>query len=262
MTDTGKTHDQLEDEFVNYIKPYRTSEVRHIVNTLDKYDIPTLRRTINYYPLRFLADGVAAYRYGFNEASIFHAGASVELGLVGMMQEKVNRLIQSNPKLRIDFKWLIQNSGDLLDTNGRTMCNDIRLMRNCYIHYENVIAHLGFMEQVEHPMLMEIIRQEYGDNPETMAQISELEKSLNAKRDNGGMLGIRFEHLEKQEIFSFISRRYGEYINWFSSLESVRSRTVTEKEREVIYIHEAFDARECLTWAFEVLKKLGIIIEN
>jgi hypothetical protein len=63
--------------------------------------------------------------------------------------------------------------------------------------WQNVIAHLGFMEQVEHPMLMEIIRQKYGDNPQIMAQISELEKALNGKRDNGGMLGIRLANVQK-----------------------------------------------------------------
>jgi hypothetical protein len=249
----------LEDEFVKYIKPYKSEAIGNITSVLNKYNIRSLRRSISYYPIRFLIDGVAAYRYGFNEASIFHAGASIELGLLGLMQDKVNQTIHDNPKSRIDLYWLIENAGNLLDDNSRKICHDIRLLRNCYVHYENIVAHLEYLEQVEGPEIKKQVREKYGCDPKIMEQINELERALEKKRLNGGMLGIRLEYLEKEPILSFISWRYMEYIKWLSSVVSLKGQTITKKELEVIYIHEAFDAQECLTWAFNVNIKLGFI---
>ena len=244
----------LEDNFVRFIKPYRSSEVEHITSVLDKVDIFSLRRTMNYYPIRFLTDGVAAFKYGFNEASIFYSGTAVEIGLLCLMKDIVNQTIQKKTKPNITFDWLIRNAGNLLDVTRCKICHDIRLMRNCYIHYENIVAHLAFLEQVQLPKIREQVKAEFGLTSDIMKKINEMDKQFDKKRNLDGMLGIRFKHLEKSEILSFIDKRYLAYLKWLSA-----KGNITTKEREVIFTHEAFDAQECLTWAFEIIKTLGFI---
>lgn len=175
-----------------------------------------------------------------------------------MLQDKANQARDIEPNLNINLFWLIEHADNLLDDDSRMKCHEIRLLRNNYIHYENIIAHLGYMEHVEHPMIMKLIREKYGNDIEIMKQISIMENALEEKK-NDGMLGIRFKHLEKKDNLLFINKRYYEYIKWFSSVVSLKTDGITERERETIYTHEAFDARECLSWAFEVNKKLGFI---
>lgn len=58
---------------------------------------------------------------------------------------------------------------------------------------------------------------------------------------------------------SFIENRYKQYMNWLPQAWSSKKRELTREEFDNIYSIEAFDALHCITWVFEVIRKLNLI---
>ncbi len=222
--------------------------------------IGKLRRTDRYYPLRFLADGIDAYRYGFDNAVVFYAGTALELALLALLRDIIKQERQRNPKLHVDFKWLIDHSGNLLDEAGTNLCHKVRIMRNCYIHYENIVAHIAWMQEVDWPEKREEEKAKLGNDPEAVKFIDSLTQLMDDLYSREGMLPIRFEHLEtNREVMSFIENRYKQYMNWLPQAWSSKKRELTREEFDNIYSIEAFDALHCITWVSEVIRKLNLI---
>jgi len=104
MGETNSKDLTQEDQFIQRIRPLRSADVNPIATTIRQAEIGKLRRTIRYYPLRFLADGIDAYRYGFDNAAIFYSGTAVELALLALLRDKIKQERQRNPKLQVNFK--------------------------------------------------------------------------------------------------------------------------------------------------------------
>lgn len=249
-----------EDQVINRIRPLRSEDVSCMVTMIRQAEIGKLRQTIRYYPLRFLADGIDAYRYGFDNAAIFYVGTAVELALLALLQDEVKLEQQRQPRRNFNFSWLINHSGSLLDRDARRLCHNIRVMRNCYIHYENIVAHLAWMQEVDWPQKMEQMKVELGNDSDTVKFIDLMTQLINDEYSRKGMLPIRFEHLEtNREVIPFIEQRYKQYMAWLPQAWSSKQRELSREEFENIYSIEAFDALECITWAFEILHKLKLI---
>ena len=130
-----------EDPLLQY-KELRSEDVvslflatRSPRKTAQRRTKPNIRR----YVLRFFEDGINAYQYLFDNASIYYTATSVEMGLLFKLRNQVKKERKANSRSRITFEWLIKNSN--LDCNTKKLANDIRIMRNCYIHYQNIIAY-------------------------------------------------------------------------------------------------------------------------
>lgn len=249
-----------EELFIERIKPLRTEDVRPMAVTLRKVEMTKLRQSVRYYPLRFLNDGIDAYRYGFDNGAIYYTGTSVELALLALLKDTIKQEWLRNAKLQVDFKWLVNHSDNLLDIDGRNLCSNIRIMRNCYVHYQNIVAHIAWMREVDWPQEIERLKAEFGNDSEVARLIDEINQSEHDSYSKEGMLPIRFEHIEaKKEVIPFIENRYKQYMIWLPQAWSSRKRELSGDEFRNIYGIEAFDALDCIKWAFEVFKKLNLI---
>lgn len=195
---TNKEKISEENRTVQSVVSMRSPDVKHITSLISQTDIGKLRQTPRYYPLRFLANSIDAYRYGFDNASIYYAGTAIELTLMVFLREIINQERQINPNLRIDLMWLINHSGNFLDNDGRMLCHQIRIMRNCYIHYQNIIAHIARMEVDSHKK-MELEKMKAGNDPEAVKFIDLLTEWVDNDYAKEGMLPFRFEHLEENQ---------------------------------------------------------------
>jgi len=209
---------------------------------------PNIRR----YVLSFFEDGINAYQYLFDRASIYYTATAVEMGLLFKLRNRVKQEKRTNPKLRIDFDWLINQSN--LDDDTKKLAHDIRIMRNCYIHYQNIIAY--YAKQLD----------EYKDLIEQGILRPEAANLLPRDKQD---IPIRIEHLEtNEEIMPFIQKRVSEHTNWVGSAISRlyaykkgKNDTTILKldELQLVYGAEALDALTCIKWSFKVLKALYII---
>lgn len=249
-----------EDKTFQRVMSIRWSDVLEIANIIKQADIPSLRQTIRYYPLTFLGDGIDAYRYAFDNASILYAGTAVELALLALLKDDINLKRSKNPKLRIDLNWLIENAGILLDDEHKKLSHCIRKVRNCYIHYENIIAHLGWMQDVTMPDIIERMEKDPFNDADAGKLISFLWRMMEEYPKSIGMLPIRFEHLERNpEIIPFIENQTEQYIKWLPSAWQSKQGKITEEEFMHLYGIETYDALQCLNWTFKVVRKLGLI---
>ena len=89
-------------------------------------------------------------------------------------------------------------------------------MRNCYVHYQNIIAHTAWTDQVNWTETVEQVKKyEYKDDSEIFREIELLSESAKEYSKKEGRFTIRFDFLEpNQEIMSFIKSRYDEYFKY------------------------------------------------
>ncbi|MFC1897812.1 hypothetical protein ACFLX8_04540 [Chloroflexota bacterium] len=202
--------------------------------------------------LSFYEDGLGAYQYLFDRASIYYTATAVEIGLAYKLRLKIKQEKERNSHLNFDFKWLIKNSN--LDEKTRDLADDIRIMRNCYIHYQNFLAYYAKTRLVDVPELIKagVLR-------------PEVNEVIIGDKDN---TPIRLEHLESQkEVMPFINRRITEHINWIGSviprmIEYKRNLGETNglnlQELLSVFGQQAFDALDCIKWSLTLLKALYI----
>ena len=250
IIDLTKEHPLLQ------YKELREEDVENIIVAFRKPRKAALRRTktrIRVYVLDFFEYGVDAYRYLFDNASIYYTSTGVEIGLLFKLQNKVKQVRKVNLKFKPDFKWLIDNS--FLDISHKKLAHDIRIMRNCYIHYQNILAYYAKIQLKDIPELIE-----------QGVMSPEVYNLIRSDQDN---TPIRIEHLEtNEEIMPFINKRVKEHTN---CMGSPISRMIAFKKRNnnteqlniqellTVFGQQAFDSLTCIKWSLEVLKELYII---
>jgi hypothetical protein len=179
--------------------------------------------------------------------------------LLALNQDKIKHERQLHPKLRVEFKWLINHSDNVLGRAETDLCHNIRMMRNCYIHYENTVAHLAWMQEVGMVKKRNELQAQFGNDPKALKFIDSFSKLMDDLYKQEGMLPIRFEHLENEEVMPFIENRYKQYMNWIIHTWSSRKQRPNKKEFVNIYDIEAFDDLACINCIFAVVKKLNFI---
>jgi hypothetical protein len=252
-----------EDDVVLKIKALKEADTKDISELINKIGINRVRRSISYYPFRFFADGVDAYRYSFNNAVIYYVGTAVEIGLLIKLKPIVEQEKQTNPRFSPKFSWLINNSEPLLGEVLKSIADQVRIMRNCYVHYENIVAHTAWLNQVAWPEIVKYTKSKYKDHPEIIKVIEALAESEKETREKEGMLTIRFDFLEtNQEIMTSMESRYDEYLKWLPKFWPTKKHIMNFDLFRLTYDIECFDALSCIKWGFDILRKLDYIREN
>ena len=252
-----------DDDLLLRFKDIRLADIKNISDLTGKIRVSRIRHTINYYPFRFFAEGIWAYEYLFNNAVIYYVGTAVEIGLLIKLKPLIEQERQLNAKLKPKFEWLTSHSEPLLSKDLKAVADQVRIMRNCYVHYQNIIAHTAWMDQVRWPEIVEQVKSEYKDDPEIMRDIEFLSESAKEHREKEGMFTIRFNFLEtSQEMMSFIKSRYDEYLKWLPGFWSTKKHVMNIKDFHLIYGIESFDALSCIKWGFEILNELNYLREN
>jgi len=103
-----------------------------------------------YFPLYHLelAANLFSKRGEFDYASIFHSSSALALGLV--IKLNTNLTDEEKRKIkRLDLKTLIEKCRDkgLLDKQHYELAEDIRNIRNCYVHFENMMAYFNKLQR-------------------------------------------------------------------------------------------------------------------
>lgn len=252
-----------EDDPLLKFKDIRSEDVKSISDLIKKIRINRIRHSINYYPFRFFADGVEAYKYFFDNAVIFYTATAVEIGLLIKLKTLVEEKRQTKPEFKPDFKWLTGHSKSLLSKDLRAGAEQVRIMRNCYVHYQNIVAHTAWMDQVDWPDTVKRTKSEYKDDRNITETIELLSKLADEQREKSGMLTIRFDFLElNEEIMPFIKSRYEAYLRWLPEFWSAKKKVIRIEDFCQIYGIEAFDSLSCITWSFEILKELNYLREG
>jgi len=98
-----------------------------------------------FYPLYHLDLAARLFNMGedFDVASIFHSSSALALGLLIKLDAKLSDK-EKKEAHRLNFKRLIEKSKDngLLDKKHFELADDIRHIRNCYVHFENMMAYI------------------------------------------------------------------------------------------------------------------------
>ncbi len=247
------------DPLLKY-REIRMDDIKDISEMIQKAPSRAIRGTINYYPFRFFADGVQAYLYVFDNAVAYYSGMAVEIGLLIKMRDFIKTTIEDrNQRVFIpNFKWLVNHSQSILSIELRNKAHCVRKLRNCYLHYENIAAHTAWMDQVEWPETVNMLRNEFKDDSEILEKIELLANESEEYSRQHGMFTVRFDFLEpNEEMMPFIESRYKEYIEWFPEILRKKKNTLNDVELSSLYGIEAFDALSCLKLSYEVLKELN-----
>jgi len=99
-----------------------------------------------YFPLYHLDLAAHLFSMGedFDYASVFHSSSALALGLL----IKLNSILSDQGREKIGsltLKPLIEKSREngLLDEEHYNVAEDIRNIRNCYVHFENMMAYIN-----------------------------------------------------------------------------------------------------------------------
>ncbi len=259
MTTADDDKKASEGDFLLKFADTKKEDVGAIYGLISKTGVRTVRKSIRYYPFRFFADGVLAYIYSFNNAVIYYAGTAVEIGLLIKLKPQIERERKRKPKFNPTFKWLVSHSKSLLGQHLET-ANNLRLMRNCYLHYENIVAHTAWMDQVEFPDTVKKVKAIFKTDRKVTEKLESLLKLNNEQVHQTGMLTVRFDFLESnKEMMAFVENRYKDYFNWLPETWSAKRQSMKNEDFNLLYDIEAFDALTSINWSFEILKALNFL---
>jgi len=238
----------------------KTDDVKAMHDLVNKTGVLSLRKSIRYYPFRFFAEGVQAYIYSFHNAVIYYTGTAVEIGLLIRLKPLIEQARQARPSFTPNFKWLVGHSESLLGHELKVLADKLRIMRNCYAHYEIIVAHTAWMDQVGFPQTVERVKAEFRDNRKVIKAVELLKKLADKQSQQTGMLTIRFDFLESnREMMPFIQSRYDDYLAWLPKVWPVKKHCMQLKEFRALYGIETFDSLSSIEWSFEILKALHFL---
>lgn len=199
-------------------------------------------------PMEFLLEGIKSYFFGFNEATIFYSSLSVELMLL-KASKKLYEKEQSKIK-NLTFWWLIHRT-NILDQEHIAIADNLRLLRNCYVHLQNEIMYgriqfdedRKFLETYKNERMSEQMRGVLVENVRILQRsIEEIFPSLPSVVD-------------KKNI-EFMKNRYNLYWKWLEKGKKWTSRTLLDADpREFLRTRMSrFDAFDALKWSESILK--------
>jgi hypothetical protein len=103
-----------------------------------------------HFPLCHLNLAASLFSKGeeFDYASIFHSSSALALALLIKLNARLTDEEKGRMR-RLGFEALIKKCRDrgLLDEEHRALADDIRNIRNCYVHFENMMAYYNRLRQ-------------------------------------------------------------------------------------------------------------------
>lgn len=249
-------------ESLRQYREERGGEVAHITRALSRMGRHEVLESERYFPIRFLTDSVDAYIELFDNGVVWYSSLAVELALIVRLGSVIDTWkIRGR---RPSFKQLIDRApDDLLRPRIKVTAHQVRKLRNCYIHYYNIMhdqhirdRRLMELREKMEPEIGTVMVQSLLDVMEELGTIS-AEKGLSLVSKRGIPVVQKFVDTEMQQ---FISERYDKYIKWLSSTKVPEPlRRVTPQEVFKYYGIERFDALSCLKSSFRVLKHLKFV---
>jgi len=134
----------------SYWAKWRSDNANHTMDRIDELDDSEYFDAERYFPLYHLNLAASLFSKGeeFDYASIFHSSSALAWGLLIKLNTRLTDE-EKGKKRHLRFKTLINKCRDrgLLDEEHCTLAEDIRNIRNCYVHFENMIAYYNQLHQ-------------------------------------------------------------------------------------------------------------------
>lgn len=264
--DTGGAQ-ALEQE-----RKVRAKELDKTLSALRQLDKTDVVHTFRYFPVRFLTEAAQAYLYVFNNASVFYASLSVEVAILIKLQ-RANRLPQNRKGLELAplITLASRTPNPILDEPLVATATNIRKLRNCYVHYYNIMAsqviiqqeYRKHFEETRRHWPLERARLARDMPPPALAELDALLKRLEpyflsaAQDDTSALRAIPdAPHLVREELQEFIQGQIIGFMKWM----------LTPEGQDALRLHkgaygiEDYDARCGVQWATEVITKLGFLV--
>jgi hypothetical protein len=134
----------------SYWARWRSENASHTIDQIEELDDSEYFDPERYFPLYHLELAASLFSKGeeFDYASIFHSSSALALGLI----IKLNTNLTDEEKRKIKplkFKALIKKCTEkgLLDKEHYGLAEDIRNIRNCYVHFENMMAYFNQLQR-------------------------------------------------------------------------------------------------------------------
>jgi hypothetical protein len=129
---------------------WRSDNANHTIDRISELDDSEYFDPERYFPLYHLELAASLFSKGgeFDYASIFHSSSALALGL--LIKLSTNLTDEEKRKIkRLGFKTLIEKCRDkgLLDKEHYGLAEDIRNIRNCYVHFENMMAYFNQLQR-------------------------------------------------------------------------------------------------------------------
>jgi len=133
----------------SYWAKWRSKNANHTIDRIEELNDSEYFDPERYFPLSHLNLAASLFGKGeeFDYASIFHSSSALALGLLIKLNKKLTAEEKEKIK-RLDFKTLIKKcrNKDLLDEEHYRLAEDIRNIRNCYVHFENMMAYFNKLQ--------------------------------------------------------------------------------------------------------------------
>lgn len=134
----------------SYWAKWRSDNANHTIDRIEDFDDSEYFDSERYFPLYHLNLAASLFSKGeeFDCASIFHSSSALALSLLIKLNTKLTD--EEKGKLRrLNFKTLIMKCREkgLLDEEHGTLAEDIRNIRNCYVHFENMMAYFNQLQR-------------------------------------------------------------------------------------------------------------------
>jgi hypothetical protein len=252
----------LEDAQNVRYKRERIEEVKYISRVLQRLTAKEVRESEKYFPLRFLGDGFLAYIEFFDNASIWYSSLAVEVALTVRLGPAIDTW--GKPDRRPSFKQMIDCSpDDMLSSRMKATAHKIRKLRNCYIHYYNIM----YDQQIIKLRFMKALRK--AQATVSAAELQEMLKTIealglkpveeNLKLAQGRDIPL-IERLVDPETKRFTKARYTSYLRWLKSAKTPEYLKGMRLDKVFAYYGiERFDALSCLKDSFKVLRHLKFV---
>jgi len=243
--------------------------------------IPIGEEGERYYPIRFLSEGVDAYINLFANATVYYASLALEIALVVRLDERgvlkkwrdkeKQEVKKGRKKRELDYpslanliRWAEQEH--LLDHKITELSHKLRMARNSYIHYYNVIYHRTDSARRAREDIIRV-RPKLLEEIESHAEPSKrdiLIKNINSLIDD--VLGDKTLNKRQppteyigpnKQAVEFLEERVEIFIKDILNLQDRGEQQ--EANRAYIWGIESRDAYDCIHWCARVLAHLGFL---
>jgi hypothetical protein len=253
-------------DFRNIDKEEDLEDLRKILGSMDLEDSISRLRQVKYVidfcdchlqwlearlSIRFMNESIRAYVSGLDEAAIYYSSLSVELILLSKLYRKLGKY-DRNQMSR--FESLIESctSEEILDERLKEKADNIRLVRDCYVHYNNWLAH----ERASTSEDLKLI-ESYKDEKLTKEMKEQAAKAL---EETNHLLDEIFPAIPGSLVphrKNFMDWRQKEYEKWIQSQDKSLYDVAMSSEREHRrFGRSKFDALTTMQWSLELLESL------
>lgn len=203
-------------------------------------------------PMEFLLEGIKSYFFDFDEATIFYSSLAVELMLLRKTSIILAEQGLSKPLKSSSFWWLIHRT-KILDPKHVIIADKLRLLRNCYVHFQNRILY-DKIKSKEHIRLLET----YKDEKISRQMKDQVIKNVRVFDKFAEEIFPSFSYSleEKKNYINFMASRYDLWREW---LQKEKGWSVHKLLRagplEFLRTRQRrFDALDALKWGKSVLE--------